>query len=519
MFSDPDLTYLRQRGTDPDTAEQQLQYFREGFPPLQLVRAATVDDGILRIEDDLADEFIKKYDAESPARRVVKFVPASGAASRMFKALFAFAQSYHGSEQDYQHLTNDPEQRPIFEFFKRIQDFAFYDDLNQTQSQRGVGLNESILQRDYATPLNTLLQEDGLNYGNLPKGLLKFHRYGDTSRTPVEEHLVEGAHYCRDAHNNVYLHFTVSPEHRALFEQHVADVKKHYEQQFGVTYHVSFSEQKPATDTIAVDMNNEPFRNDDGTPLFRPGGHGALIENLNDLEADLVFIKNIDNVVPDRLKEETYRNKKLLGGILLALQEKIFSYQRQLDTLEEADDESLEEVRTFVEEQLGAVPAQVFSSMDGAEKAAFLIEKLDRPIRVCGMVKNEGEPGGGPFWVVNPNGSTSLQIVESAQVSLDDPDQQSAWENATHFNPVDIVCSLRDHEGKKFDLTHYVNEQAGFIAQKSKDGKELKALELPGLWNGAMADWNTIFVEVPIGTFNPVKTVNDLLREQHQEIG
>ncbi len=517
MFSDPDLTYLRQRGTDPDTAEQQLQYFREGFPPLQLVRAATVDDGILRIDDALADEFVKKYDAESPARRVVKFVPASGAASRMFKALFAFAQSYSGSDEDYQVLTNDPQQRDIFNFFKRIQDFAFYDDLNQAQSRQGLGLSESVLQRRYAETLNTLLQEDGLNYGSLPKGLLKFHRYSDRARTPVEEHLVEGAHYCRDTQNNVYLHFTVSPEHRALFEQHVADVKDHYAQQFGVTYHVSFSEQKPATDTIAVDMNDEPFRNDDGTLLFRPGGHGALIENLNDLDADLVFIKNIDNVVPDRLKEETYRYKKLLGGILLALQEKIFSYRRQLDNLEEVHAESLEEVRSFVEDQLYSVPSQVFSSMDGAEKAAFLIEKLDRPIRVCGMVKNEGEPGGGPFWVANPDGSTSLQIVESAQVSLDDPGQQAAWENATHFNPVDIVCSLRGHEGRKFDLTHFVNEQAGFIAQKLKDGKELKAQELPGLWNGAMADWNTIFVEVPIGTFNPVKTVNDLLRDQHQE--
>ncbi|MGB3849700.1 MAG: DUF4301 family protein [Tunicatimonas sp.] len=517
MFSDPDLTFLRQRGTNPDTAEQQLQYFREGFPPLQLVKAATVDDGILRIDDALADEFVKKYDAESPVRRVVKFVPASGAASRMFKSLFAFAKSYDSSESAYQHLTQDPEQRPIFDFFKRIQDFAFYNDLSHTQSQREVGLNESVLQRRYPDVLNTLLEEDGLNYGNLPKGLLKFHRYENMSRTPVEEHLVEGAHYCRDAKDNVYLHFTVSPEHRALFEQHVHEAKERYEQQFGVTYHVSFSEQKPATDTIAVDPNNEPFRNADGTLLFRPGGHGALIENLNDLDADLVFIKNIDNVVPDRLKEETYQYKKLLGGILLALQEKIFSYRRQLDNLEEAHAESLEEVRAFVEEQLGAVPAQVFASMDGAEKAAFLIEKLDRPIRVCGMVKNEGEPGGGPFWVMSPDGSTSLQIVESAQVDMSDPEQQSAWENATHFNPVDIVCSLRDHEGSKFDLTHYVNEQAGFIAQKSKDGKELKALELPGLWNGAMADWNTVFVEVPIGTFNPVKTVNDLLRTQHQK--
>ena len=517
MFSDQDLAYLRQRGTDPEVAEQQVQNFKEGFPHLPLVKAATIDDGILRIEDSLADEFITKYETKSARMRAVKFVPASGAASRMFKALFAFAQSYSDSDEDYQKLVHDPDQRPIFEFFKHIQDFAFYDDLNQTQSTRGLGLNESVLQRKYTDVLNTLLQGDGLNYGNLPKGLLKFHRYGNTSRTPVEEHLVEGAHYCRNANGDVYVHFTVSPEHRALFEQHVADVKKRYEQEYGTTFHVSFSEQKPATDTIAVDMNDEPFRNDDGTLLFRPGGHGALIENLNDLEADLVFIKNIDNVVPDRFKEETYRHKKLLGGVLLSCQEKVFNYLRYLDEVEVADNETLEEIREFVEDQLCVLPSQVFASMDGAEKVMFLIEKLDRPIRVCGMVKNEGEPGGGPFWAINPDGSTSLQIVESAQVAMNDPEQKTIWENATHFNPVDIVCSLKNYEGKKFDLTHYVDPQAGFIAKKSKDGRELKAQELPGLWNGAMSDWSTLFVEVPIVTFNPVKTVNDLLREQHQE--
>ena len=517
MFSDPDLAYLRQRGTDREVAERQVKNFKEGFPRLELVKAATIDDGILRMDDPQAEEFIKKYETESVSKRVVKFVPASGAASRMFKALFAFTESYSGSDEDYQKLVNDPEQRPIFEFFKRIQDFAFYDDLNQAQSQKGVGLSESVLQRKYAHILNTLLLDDGLNYGNLPKGLLKFHRYGDTSRTPVEEHLVEGYQYARDADNNVYLHFTVSPEHRALFEQHVRDVKERYEREHGAKFHVTFSEQKPSTDTIAVDMNNEPFRNEDGSLLFRPGGHGALIENLNDLDADLVFIKNIDNVVPDRLKGETYRNKKLLGGVLLAYQEKIFTYLRHLDEVGGGDEETLEEIREFVEDQLCTLPSQVFASMDGAEKVTFLVEKLDRPIRVCGMVKNEGEPGGGPFWAITPDDSISLQIVESAQVDMNDPDQRAIWESATHFNPVDIVCSLRNNEGKKFDLTHYVDPQAGFIARKSKDGKELKAQELPGLWNGAMSDWNTVFVEVPIVTFNPVKTVNDLLRESHQE--
>ena len=518
MFSDQDLAFLQKRGTDRAVAERQVQNFRTGFPNLQLVKAATIDDGILQLDDALAREFVEKYENELAGKRVIKFVPASGAASRMFKALYGFAQSYTGSEADYRKLTDDPDQRPIFEFFKRIQDFAFYDDLSQAQSRRAMSLNESVLQRKYADVLHTLLDEDGLNYGNLPKGLLKFHSYGDTARTPVEEHLVEGAHYCRSADGEVYLHFTVSPEHRSLFEQHVMEVKERYEQEFDTTFHVSFSEQKPATDTIAVDMNDEPFRNEDGTILFRPGGHGALIENLNDLNADLVFIKNIDNVVPDRLKEETYRNKKLLGGILLGAQDRIFAYLRHLDEVEEVSADTLEEIREFVEDQLCTIPSQVFASMDDAEKVAFLVQKLDRPIRVCGMVKNEGEPGGGPFWAVNPDNSTSLQIVESAQINMDNPDQKEVWENATHFNPVDIVCSLKNYRGELFDLTHYVDEQAGFIANKSKDGKELKAQELPGLWNGAMSDWNTIFVEVPIVTFNPVKTVNDLLREQHQAV-
>ncbi|MEM6841050.1 MAG: DUF4301 family protein [Bacteroidota bacterium] len=516
MFTNQDKAQLEQRGTDLAVAEQQIQNFKEGFPDLEIVKAATINDGILKLGDDLSDEYVRSYEETSPSKKVVKFVPASGAASRMFKHLFQFQQSYSGSDEDYEKLVSDPEQRKVFEFFKRINDFAFYDDLAQVHQQKNMGLNETILQRRYVEVLDSLLNEDGMNYGSLPKGLLKFHPYGTTSRTPVEEHLVEGANYARDQNNNVYLHFTVSPEHRKAFEAHIAQVKGHFEKHFGVRYYVTFSEQKPSTDTLAVDMNNEPFREENGEILFRPGGHGALIENLNDMEADLVFIKNIDNVVPDRLKDETFHNKKLLGGVLLSYQQKVFEYLNLLDASEEISEDKLEEMREFVEDQLCVLPAQVFSSMDGAQKVAFLEGVLDRPIRVCGMVKNEGEPGGGPFWAVNPNSSTSLQIVESAQINMDDPAQKSVWENATHFNPVDIVCSMKNHRGKKFDLINFVNTQASFISKKSKDGKELKAQELPGLWNGSMADWNTIFVEVPIVTFNPVKTVNDLLREQHQ---
>lgn len=457
------------------------------------------------------------YEASSPSYRVEKFVPASGAASRMFKALFSFMSSYQGSDEEYQQLISDEKMRPVFNFFKRIEDFAFYDSLKESyQEKHGMSLSEAILQRKYVSVLESLLEEDGLNYGNLPKGLLEFHRYPDTTRTPVEEHLVEGANYCRNEQNEVFIHFTASPEHRQAFEQHIEEVKVSYEKEFGVTYYIAFSEQKPSTDTIAVDMENQPFRNEDGSILLRPGGHGALIENLNDLESDMVFIKNIDNVVPDRIKATTYDHKKMLGGILLTYQEKIFEY---LHLIHEADDlpaEKIEEIQHFVENQLCTISPQVFSTMEDDEKVAYLFQKLDRPIRVCGMVKNEGEPGGGPFWAQNSDDSTSLQIVESAQVNTEDAEQMEIFKNATHFNPVDIVCSLKDFEGKKFDLGSFVDVQTGFISRKSKDGKELKALELPGLWNGSMSDWNTIFVEVPIDTFNPVKTVNDLLREQHQ---
>jgi hypothetical protein len=517
MFSDRDLAQFKTYGANIDTIKQQIQQFEEGFPYLTIVKAATINDGILRVDDRLKNNYIEKYEKNSPRYKVEKFVPASGAASRMFKTLFGFVGSYQGSEQEYQQLISDEKLRPVFDFFKHIENFAFYDSLkDKYQEKHGISLSEAILQRKYVSVLTTLLDEDGLNYGNLPKGLLEFHRYADTTRTPVEEHLVEGANYCKNDKKEVFLHFTVSPEHRHDFEQHIEEVKVSYEKEFGVTYYISFSEQKPSTDTVAVDLDNQPFRNEDGSILLRPGGHGALIENLNDLEADVVFIKNIDNVVPDNIKDITYEHKKMLGGILLSYQDIIFEYLRLIHESEDLSSEKIAEIQHFVENQLCTLSPQVFSTMEDNEKVAYLFQKLDRPIRVCGMVKNEGEPGGGPFWAQNSDDSTSLQIVESAQVNTDDAGQIDIFRNATHFNPVDIVCSLKDFEENKFDLGRFIDPLTGFISRKSKDGKELKALELPGLWNGSMSDWNTIFVEVPIETFNPVKTVNDLLREQHQ---
>ena len=358
-----------------------------------------------------------------------------------------------------------------------------------------------------------MLAAEGLNYGQLPKGLLLFHNYEDGPRTPMEEHLVEAAMYA-SSNGQANVHFTVSHEHLELFKKKVAEKLEKYASQFGVKYNVSFSEQKPSTDTIAANTDNTPFRNADGSLLFRPGGHGALIENLNEIDADIVFIKNIDNVVPDRLKPATVEWKQVIAGVLVTLQAKAFAYLRLLDSGSYTHEE-LEEIIRFVQRDLCCRKADI-KELEDAELVIYLRKKLNRPMRVCGVVKNVGEPGGGPFLTYNQDGTVSLQILESSQIDTANEEYVRMFNNGTHFNPVDLVCATKDYKGNRFNLPDYVDRSTGFISSKSKNGKELKALELPGLWNGAMSDWNTIFVEVPLETFNPVKTVNDLLREQHQ---
>jgi hypothetical protein len=366
--------------------------------------------------------------------------------------------------------------------------------------------------------LEYLLLEEGLNYGNQPKGLLKFHKYSEEERTPLEEHFVEGAMYSNNNENKVNLHFTVSPEHQDAFEKLVAEIKPKYEYLYKVQYQVSFSQQKSSTDTIAVNADNEPSRNNDGSLLFRPAGHGALLENLNDMDADLIFIKNVDNVVPDQLKAPTTAYKKALAGLLLSLQEQIFYYQK---ILKEHHPASLEngfyaEAANFLENVLNVTPPNNQDYSEKEELFHYFLDKFNRPFRVCGMVKNQGEPGGGPFFALNHDGSVSLQIVESTQIDFSNPEQSAIAKRATHFNPVDLVCAVKNYAGEKYDLLNFRDQKTGFISIKSKDGKELKVQELPGLWNGSMSDWNTLFVEVPITTFSPVKTINDLLRKEHQ---
>lgn len=477
MFTKADLEQIEQHGTTPEAVERQLENFRRGFPFLNVVRAASPGDGVWVVDEAAADSAAARYEQAAVGLGIVKFVPASGAATRMFKELFEFV--------------NDGKRgKGIDTLLENNEKFAFWPEL------------EAVLPpgADDKCVVDAIVN-DGLGYGRKPKGLVTFHAYPQGARKAVEEHLVEGAVYAA-AGGVAKIHFTVSPEHIAGFEELLAEKVPAYEKRFGIRYDITFSVQKPSTDTVAANPDNTLFRQDDGTLLFRPAGHGALIENLNEIDADLVFIKNIDNVTTDARRGDTIRYKKVLAGILLELQDRAFEYLKAL----EVGGAELAPIVEFIERQLCVkLPADYDS--------ALLRDVLDRPIRVCGMVRNEGEPGGGPFWVSNGDGTQSLQIAESSQIA---PADLPLMESATHFNPVDLVCGVRDSKGRKFDLRRYTDPSTGFISSKSSGGRELRAQELPGLWNGAMANWNTVFVDVPVTTFSPVKVVQDLLRPQHQ---
>ncbi|MFC1839617.1 DUF4301 family protein [Thermodesulfobacteriota bacterium] len=515
VFSKEDLDEINARGTGPEKVMEQIQMFRRGFPPSMLVKPCTIGDGILDLEKDNIPELISSYSEAEKSGRCMKFVPASGAASRMFKLLLYF----YNRSVDIQSLMNeaesgDSDSRDIMRFIDEISQLPFYDDLERLMSGDNLGTKALIEKGDIKEILGYILFEKGLNLSNIPKGLIPFHRYVNYSRTPFEEHLVEACEYTKASDGSVTIHFTVSPEHEESITEYIDSVKKEYEKN-GTRINVSYSFQKPSTDTIAVDLENNPFRDKDNNLLFRPGGHGALIENLSEFDGDIVFIKNIDNIVQDRYKDITYTYKKALGGYLISLQKEIFGFLKKLND-EKLSDDSVHEILNFVSDRLSLIPPENIQKGDMKEKKEYLISSLNRPLRVCGMVRNVGEPGGGPFWVEQPGKGISAQIVETSQVDMNSPEQKKIFQSATHFNPVDLVCGLRDFSGKPFDLKKFIDHDTGFISRKSKDGRDLKALELPGLWNGSMAYWNTVFVEVPAITFNPVKTVFDLLREEHQ---
>jgi hypothetical protein len=505
MFLPTDEISLESRGISKKQITDQLESFKNGFPFLEIISAASIENGIVKIDTQNMEHILNIWNEYLNSNAtILKFVPASGAASRMFKDLFEFV------DREDNILSTNFEKK----FFSEIANFAFYSDLDKSCiKNNGKGIETLVDEKQYVEIVKNLLLETGLNYGSLPKGLLKFHSYPTENRTPMLEHLVEGALYASNNSNIVNIHYTVSKEHRLLFEKHFEENKSVYENKLNVSFNISFSEQKPSTDTIAADENNQPFR-DKGELVFRPGGHGALIENLNDLMGDVIFIKNIDNVVPDSLKDTTVIYKKLIAGMLVKLQNQSFQYLNELEN-KSISTEKLKEIALFSSTQLyNNNPSE--ANLTDDELRTYLIGKLNRPIRICGMVKNEGEPGGGPFMTVNTDGSISPQILESSQINTKIYTEKEKMDKATHFNPVDLVCGIKNYRGEKFDLLNYIDKNTGFISFKSKNGKELKALELPGLWNGAMSNWNTVFVEVPVTTFNPVKTVNDLLRKEHQ---
>lgn len=485
MLTSSDLLQLSARGIRPEEVSQQVEYFKQGFPWMQLEKSATVGDGIVRFSEEELESHIERFESRRGSLNLLKMVPASGAATRMFKSLFEYISSGQSNKESVL-------------FFSQMDSFAFYEDL------KAITIDGS----SEVEVLKQLLGASGLEYGSLPKGLLTFHRYATGARTPLEEHLVEAAEYASDG-QKARLHFTVSPEHLGRFEALVDRLLPIWSSHYGISFEVTFSEQKPATDTVAVNMDNTLFREADGSLLFRPAGHGALLENLNDLSADIIFIKNIDNVVPDHLKLATIQYKKALAGLLIWILEGISYLEMRLRG--ELKPALIEEVLLEINTYLGFEVSPDFKFLSLEEQAAELLKILSRPTRICGVVKNTGEPGGGPFWCEDAVGNLTLQLVESAQVDMSNADQKALFGGATHFNPVDLVCAPRG-----CDLIEFRDMSTGFITEKTKDGKSLKAQELPGLWNGAMANWNTLFVEVPLETFNPVKTVTDLLRSAHQ---
>ena len=477
MFTSNDISQIEARGLSVAEVERQIDNFRNGFPSLPVVRAASGGDGVRQLSEEELHSAEELYKSRSKGIKTIKFVPASGAATRMFKELFEYV--------------NDDKRTPgIDKLITNLEKFAFFAELAKF-------LKPQIDDKDVVR--NIII--DGLGYGSKPKGLVTFHAYKEGARKPVEEHLVEAALYASDG-ERAAIHFTVSPEHKAGFLNLLEERQSHYEKKYGITYDVSFSEQSPATDTIAVNPDNTPFRNEDGTLLFRPAGHGALIDNLDKLDADIIFVKNIDNVTTDERKPDTITYKRVLAGELLRLQERSFELLRAL----ERGEDKYPEAKTFLCNDLCC-------KLPEDASRELIRESLDRPIRVCGMVKNEGEPGGGPFWVKDTQGREQLQIAESSQIAKED---MHLMKEATHFNPVDLVCGVKRYDGTKYNLKLYTDPKTGFISSKSAGGRELRAQELPGLWNGAMANWNTIFVEVPISTFSPVKVVQDLLRPEHQ---
>lgn len=513
MFGQDDIRQIYKHELTPEEVELQLKNFTKGFPFLKLERAASIHDGITRLEKEEIEKLGLLYDEQLKNGLIpIKFVPASGAATRMFKMLHRFREKYQ-NEQQAAELLIHPQFADVRRFFETLGHFAFYNDLSTALQKDGINIQEASM----ADIIDYLISPKGLNYGNMPKGLLKFHQYDSVTKTPLEEHLEEACLYACPADRVIRMHLTVSPQHKDDFSNKVESIRAQFEQKFNVRLLVSFSEQKQSTDAIAVNLDNTPFRDSDNHLLFRPAGHGSLLDNMNALSADLIFVKNIDNITLKDLRAPTIQYKKALAGLLLQVRKQLYRYQQIFDDSPDSgpDESVLNEMSDFLRKTMNVTPPVQGNGISRKERIVYLKEKIDRPIRVCGMVKNEGDPGGGPFWVFNNDGSISLQIVENSQINKMDEQQKSIANHAGYFNPVDLVCSIRNYQGEKYQLSQFVNKDAGFISEKSHNGKPIKVQERPGLWNGSMSEWNTIFVEVPESTFTPVKTIFDLLKKDH----
>ncbi len=506
MLTKKDLQQIKDHGIPLQTIYRQLETFSLGIPPVDIVTAASVGNGIEVIPEGGQVKLVDLFERQKDSLDIVKFVPASGAATRMFEFLHNFLVSYNPEQESLRdYLTNNPS-AALERFIKHSKEFAFINEVRKMIRKHCPEYKKSSKGQRMHWFVKMMLEPEGLNFSNLPKGLIPFHKYSKYYTTAFEEQLFEAAHYSA-VNDDAYLHFTFSEKHVPYFKEAFESVRKRVSKKTKTDFHISYSFQKKETDSLAVTEDNRPFRDENGELVFRPSGHGALLENLNEVDTDLIFIKNIDNVVAEEYTDTTIHNKKLLGGKLLWIQKKVFNYLGMLEQ-EEVDEGIIKEIRSFLWNEL--------SIKDIPEDQARLFGILNRPIRVCGVVKNTGAPGGGPFWVKSEDGRVSLQIVEKSQIAMDDPHMAAIVNDATHFNPVDIVCGVRDYKGNKFDLKLFSDPRSGIITMKSEGGVPVKALELPGLWNGGMANWNTSFVEVPLETFNPVKTVNDLLNREHR---
>ena len=503
----------------PEKIISQIKLFEEGITPIKLLRPCKIGDGIKLLSEAEKKSYLDIFKKALEEGRIIKFVPASGAATRMFKKLLSLRARF--GKIEFNKLNKfaddgDEDCRSALEFYKNIHRFAFFENLSILAESKGKKLSKIIAEKNVPELIGLLTDQDGLNYSNLPKGCILFHSYSNGSRTAFEEHIVEAINYSANKDKTVKVHFTISPEHEEEIKKIFNSFLQNYKDD-GYKFEIEFSFQSPKTDTISVTMDNKPFSDANGNLLFRPGGHGALLKNLNELKADIISIKNIDNIVPDHLKEETYNYKKIIGGYLISLQTKIFEYLDRLEN-EELNEKMINEIIDFIEKEFEFSIKVKSESKPPQEIKSYLYNFLNRPIRVCGMVKREEHPGGSPFWIQGEDGEISTQIVETAQVNLSDPIQFKILNEGTHFNPVDLACAVKDYRGYHFDLEKFSNPKTGLITKKSKDGQDLKALELPGLWNGGMYHWLTVFVEVPKITFNPVKEVNDLLKPEHQQI-